>query len=162
MWPRRNPDLIVPIRDRRQRRRILTLKNFRNAMIVLIVVFVIISIRSEMRGRGVGTDYGRLVNRDLPPAEEIARKPIETVQEKEVDETPSADPFDLKSAAREQYLGVTQTASVPLLEPVQPPPAPVRVGAEADMVIVGDSNGVAVVPTKRAEKPQLGGGFGRP
>ena len=159
MWQRK-PDLIVPVKDRRQRRRILTLKNFRNAMIVLIVVFVIISIRSEMRGRG-GTDYGRLVNRDLPPAEEIARKPIETVTEQPVGDTNSADPFNMKAAAREQYLGVTPNETVPLLDPVVPPPTPVASVTSGEVAIVGDANGVAVVQTPRA-KPQLGGGFGRP
>jgi hypothetical protein len=160
MWPRRKPDLIVPVKDRRQRRRILTLKNFRNAMIVLIVVFVIISIRSEMRGRG-GTDYGRLVNRDLPPPQDIARKPIETVTERQLGDTNSADPFDLKAAAREQYLGVTPQEPVPLLDPVVPPPMPVTSVTTGDVAIVGDANGVAVVQTPR-DKPQLGGGFGRP
>jgi hypothetical protein len=60
----RKPDLIVPIRDRRQSKRYLTLKNFGIVVGVLVVIFVGISIRSEMRGTSV--DYGRLMQRELP------------------------------------------------------------------------------------------------
>src|ERR1041384_7907759 len=53
---RHRPDLIVPIKDRRQRKRYLTLKNFGWFMLAAVVIFIGITIRSEMRGRSSG-DY---------------------------------------------------------------------------------------------------------
>jgi hypothetical protein len=75
---RHRPDLIVPIHDRRKHKRILTLKNFGIFVAVLVVAFVAISIRSEMRSLRPG-DYGRLFRREVPPP--VEPKPMEVVSE---------------------------------------------------------------------------------
>ena len=75
---RRKPDLIVPIRDRRQRKRYLTLKNFGFATLAAVVVFVGISIRSEMRSPDPNY-YSPLYQRVLPKVEQ--KPPLEVVRE---------------------------------------------------------------------------------
>src|SRR4051794_12158620 len=120
---RRKPDLIVPIRDRRQGRRILTLRNLGSAALVLSVVFLVITIHSEMRKPAPG-QYGGLFSRHIGPAEAAPPKPkLEVVTEAPVGDQPAADPTLLAPAAREQYLGVNAP-------PAAPPPAPQASTAE--------------------------------
>lgn len=152
---RQKPDLIVPIRDRRQRKRYLTLKNFGYASIAATVLFIGITIRSEMRGAGP-SNYGRLVERELPPR--VEQKPVEVINEAPVTkEETHANPFLTEAAAREQWL---RAQADPL--PVAMPPriaAAVATG-ETDVAIVGGPEGVKVVQRER-RRPVLGGGFGR-
>lgn len=152
---RRNPDLIVPIRDRRQRRRYLTLKNFAMVSVVLAVAFALITIRSEMRGRTPG-EYGRLFGREI--ANTVDPKPVEVVREAPapVPDATHADPMLIEPAARAQWLqddtATTVTvASVPLTT-VRP--------SGSDVAIVGGPEGVTVMRKERP-KPVLSGGFGR-
>lgn len=154
----RRPDLILPIRDRRQHRRYLTLKNVAWAGGVLMLLFVVISIRSEMRGTGPGY-YGRLYERKLPVVE---TRPVEVVHEEPPPAVPDAahaDPMLVSAQAREQWLHDHPTAA-----PVQ---AQTTVGlqpraedAESRVAIVGGSDGVGIVEQTR-RRPVLSGGFGR-
>jgi hypothetical protein len=151
----RRADLIVPIRDRRQRKRYLTLKNFAWACSIAFVLFVIISIRSEMRGTGPEY-YGRLYERELPQVEQ--QRPVEVVREAApVPEQTHADPTLTEAYAREQWLRDTATTAVPTTTvAVQPRVA----SADSKVAIVGGTDGVAIVQLER-RKPVLAGGFGR-
>jgi hypothetical protein len=154
---RRRPDLIVPIRDRRQRRRYLTLKNFGWTMLVLTVLFIGITIRSEMRGRTPG-EFGRLFQREVDL--KIEQKPVEVVREAPlpVDDSTHADPMLVEPAARAQWLqgDTAATATVVTVAPIPP----VRSSA-SEVAIVGGPEGVAVVRKEARPKPVLSGGFGR-
>jgi hypothetical protein len=170
----RKPDLIVPIRDRRQRKRYLTLKNFGIFVGVLIVVFVGISIRSELRGTSV--DYGRLMQRELP-SDPGPVKPVEVVTEAApapVPDVTHADPLLLAPMGREQWLQgdpqatATAAATATTVTALPAPTFGVMPRAEASVAsgetrvaIVGSATeGVTVVKAERT-KPQLSGGFGR-
>ena len=154
--PSRRPDLIVPIRDRRQHKRYLTLKNVGIFGIVSLVAFAAISIRSEMRDLKPG-DYGRLFGREA--AVEIEQKPVEVVREAPaVDDQTHADPMLVEPAARAQWLQDDTAAPVPTtVVPVTT--ADVR-GGRSEVTIVGGAGGVAVVRKER-RAPVLSGGFGR-
>jgi hypothetical protein len=157
--PRRRPDLIVPIRDRRQHKRYLTLKNFGWTMLAGTVVFIGITIRSEMRGRTPG-EYGRLLGREL--ATDVVQKPVEVVHEAPppaVDDSTHADPLLTGPAARAQWLeGDATTTDVAVT--ATPAPEPIRSSA-SEVSIVGGPEGVAVVRKEARPKPVLSGGFGR-
>lgn len=151
----RKPDLIFP--ERRQRKRYLTLKNFRNAVIALILVFAIVSIRSEMR-RPDGTGFGRLVERELaPPVEPKPLEPVETAAAGIPDQT-HPDPMLIEPMAREQWIRPEEEAIVPVGNTRAE--AAVTSG-RTEVAIVGGPDGVAVVQQER-RRPVLGGGFGRP
>lgn len=154
---RHRPDLIVPIRDRRQRKRYLTLKNFGYALIAAAVLFLAITIRSEMRGTGT-TSYGRLVERGMPKVEQ---KPHEVISEAPIvdQEQTHADPMLTQAAARERYLQA-QTTAAPVVVAVPPRAAAAITTGETDVVIVGGPEGVKVVQRER-RKPTLTGGFGK-
>ncbi|HET8797412.1 MAG TPA: hypothetical protein VFO89_06985, partial [Thermoanaerobaculia bacterium] len=92
----------------------MTLKNFRNAMLVAIAAFVAVTIYSETRAPRPG-GYGRLYSRELPPR--IEAKPMERVVEAavtgrdavvRVDDQTHADPMLVEPLAREQWLGVEE------------------------------------------------------
>ena len=150
----RCPDLIVPIKDRRQHKRYLTLKNAAIACAVAFVSFIAVSIYSEIR-RPSSNDYGRLAQREIPPPP-VAQKPMPVVREASaIDDQAHADPMLVAPAAREQWLGDT-TSSAAII-----PPSPAVPIARGDHVaIVGGPGGIAIVKQER-RKPQLSGGFGR-
>ena len=159
---RNRPDLIVPIKDRRQSRRYLTLRNAAISFAVLVMLFLGISIRSEMEPKGSESAFGRILDREMPKVEP---KPMEVVKEAgvPVDDQESADPMLVAPAAREQWLrDSTNTASAVNVEPIPVPSinAGRRVGADGKIAIVGGPEGVAVVEQKR-KQPLLTGGFGR-
>lgn len=159
MWTRKpNRNLLVP--ERRSRKRIVTLRNFRNFLLVVLVLFVVVTIRSEMKGNNQG-DYGRIVSKELPPTPEA--KPMETVMETpEVRDETSADPMLIHPAARAQFLGDTTLEPVPLIDPsTQVPAQPQTLNGQDRVVIVGGTEGVSIVRDERPKRPQLGGGFGR-
>jgi len=156
----RTPKRIVPVPDRRSGRRIVTLKNFRNLLLVALVLFVVVTIRSEIKGSQKG-DYGRIVSKELPPAPQA--KPMQVVTETPPvrDET-SADPMLIEPAMRAQFLGDTTLQPVPLVDPApQPPPQSQASNGAGRVVIVGGTEGVSIVRDERPKRPQLGGGFGR-
>jgi len=148
-------DLIVPIRDRRQGKRYLTLKNFGYAVLAAVVIFVGISIRSEMRGTGPA-NYGRLVDREMPKVEQ---KSMEVVRETPTVDTEQthADPMLIEPMAREQWLH--DQAAAPVVD-VPPRAAASMATGATDVVIVGGPEGVKIVQRER-RKPTLTGGFGR-
>jgi hypothetical protein len=150
------PDLIVPIRDRRRRRRIVTLKNFGILMAVLAVAFVAISIRSEMRGL-TPHDYGRLFRREVPPP--VEPKPMEVVKEAApVDDQTRADPTLVEPMVRSQWL-VDQAATTTTVAP-SPVVSAAAVRGESEVVVVGGTDGVSVMRREK-RRPVLSGGFGR-
>ena len=153
---RRRPDLIVPIRDRRQRKRYLTLKNFGKVMLALTILFIVITIRSEMRGLTPG-EFGRLFQREI--AVDVEQKPVEVVREAPlpVDDATHADPLLVAPAARAQWL--QDDATTTAVAPVAVPPS-VRSSA-SEVAVVGGPEGVAVVRREGRPKPVLSGGFGR-
>lgn len=153
---RQNPDLIVPIKDRRQRKRYVTLKNFGYVLIAALVVFLGITIRSEMRGTAPA-NYGRLVERELPRVEQ---KPTEVVSEAPIvdSEQTHADPMLVAPMAREQWLRAQSTETTAVAVP--PRAAAAMATGETDLVVVGGPEGVKVVQKER-RRPTLSGGFGR-
>jgi hypothetical protein len=155
----RKPDLIVPIRDRRQRKRYLTLKNVRNAMIVVVIVFAAITIRSELRGTSTA-DYGRLFERGIPTVEQ---KPVEIVHEAAPPvETQSADPMLVDAMTREQWLtgAVDEPVKIEEIGTVDTARWRTEGAVESGLAIVGGPDGVEVVQKNR-RRPVLSGGFGR-
>lgn len=154
-------DLIVPIRDRRQRRRILTLKNFRNAALVLVAIYVGIMIEEHFRAPKNTTEYGRLSR--VESATAVARKPDVIREGAPIPDANSADPMLVAPAAREQLLRADSnvpTATVTTAQVIAvPEPLPGR-DAAGHLVVVGGPEGVTIVQ-KRGGRPVLGGGFGK-
>lgn len=156
---KRRPDLIVPIRDRRQRKRYLTLRNARNVFIGLAVLFIAITIRSEMQPRHADS-FGRLLDRQLPKVES---QPVEVVKEAPppITDQSAPDPMLVAPVAREQWLhDDTATTAAAAIEPI---PVPVTITPRAgrsDIAIVGGPEGIAVVRGEQ-RRPLLKGGFGR-
>ncbi|HEX8153742.1 MAG TPA: hypothetical protein VF698_11475 [Thermoanaerobaculia bacterium] len=150
--------------ERRQRPRIITLRNFGIASAVAIVGFVAISIRSEYRGRNVDGDYGRLYGSQVGKQEVAVKNPEIVVEDPGISDDAHADPMLTAAAAREQYLYDRSRPAGVAAEPVQASiataPAPVRSG-EGDVAIVGGPEGVTVVKTATATTPKLTGGIFR-
>ena len=156
----RKPDLIVPIHDRRRRKRILTLKNAQHVAIVTIVLFLAFTVISEVRDRRTANGYGRLLEKQVSvPAPQVQRTQ-EIVTEGTIADQDHADPMLLTAAAREQYLGVTSTANTASVVPVAQPEPVQPVTAIGDHVtVVGDSSGVTIVKTETQQRGVLGGGI---
>ena len=153
---RHRPDLIVPIRDRRRRRRLLTVRNVTIASAALVVVFAAITIRSELRDQPPSE---RLWSRGVVPVEQ---KPVEIVREErpEIEDHMAADPMLVAPAAREQWLHSEPTTAA-AVDPERVADAVARQkDADSRVTIVGGPGGVAVVQRDRQE-PVLRGGFGR-
>lgn len=164
------PDLVVPIRDRRQRKRYLTLKNLRNALIVIAVVAAGLTAWSAFHGKK--TDgYGRLVATQVGSTETVERKaPPLIVQEAPISDQTAVDPLLVNSNARAQILGGTSSAQLPVAAPVQTPtgvgtmPPSLRTNPGRGATIVGGADGVTLVrPTGKAtDRPVLQGGVFKP
>ncbi|HET7706994.1 MAG TPA: hypothetical protein VFM36_12985 [Thermoanaerobaculia bacterium] len=152
---------VVPAVERRTHRRIVTLRNFGIATVVILLIVAVLNIRSEMRDTTGDEDFGRLYGREMKKAPPVTPAPItERPVVAPVDESASADPFSLESAAREQYLGTPTLTPEPVTTATMTTTiAPT--GSEADVRIVGGPEGVGLIQEER-KKPQLGGGFGRP
>jgi len=169
---RRRPDLIVPIRDRRQHKRVLTLKNAAWVVGAVVVIFIGLTLHSEFRGSTPG-EYGGLMQRQAPaPVTPPPR--VEPIREgAAVEEQSSADPMLLAPAAREQeYLGVNRPAppahaAQPTAVPLQPvqadaaPHQPMLGHSGGHLAIVGDGKGVTIVQTT-TQREKLSGGIFRP
>jgi hypothetical protein len=157
---KQRPNLMVPIRDRRQRKRILTLKNFGKFALMMAIVLLGITIVLHLDQKANG-DYGRLFGKQVPRQTEIARRPVDVIREAPpvVDQT-AADPMLVAPAAREQYLGV-DSANRPVVTSgvmtAQPLDAPRGTGTS----IVGGPEGVAVVKGGTPQRPALSGGIFR-
>lgn len=156
---RQRPDLIVPVKDRRQHKRYLTLKNVAIAGAVSFVLFLVISVLSETR-RPAPNEYGRLAKQEIPV--KVEQKPMDVVSEDvpAIDDQSSADPTLVEPMARQQWLGGSDnTSSASVMPPVPPPPPPATVRGEG-VAIVGGPEGVTLVQQKKRH-PVLAGGFGR-
>jgi hypothetical protein len=155
----RKPLLIVPIRDRRQRRRILTIRNCAISMLSVAVIFAAISIYNE-RYHGTAEEYGRLFGKQVAvPNEGIARK-TDVIKEGPVADQTAPDPMLVAPAAREQILMAnTNVAAAPVA--VAPPTPPIGDVRGHGTTIVGDGNGVTVVKatTTTESRPVLSGGI---
>ncbi len=141
----RPAELIVPIRDRRKRRRILTLKNFRKVIIAIAIFFLGVTIQSDFRHSN-GDHYGRLFAKQVSSQTAITPKKYETVPETRVEDQTAADPLLLSAAAREQYLRGETTAIVHV--------------TQTDSV--SGPNGIVITRTKPEQShPTLSGGIFR-
>ena len=158
----RNPLLIVPVRDRRQRRRILTIKNCAMTMLGIAVVFASISIYSEAR-RGKAGDYGRLFGSQVGvPNREVSRN-LEVVREGSVADQSAPDPMLVAPAAREQLLMARSNVDpAPSSETTAAPIVAVTANAKVhETTIVGDGNGIVVAKpaSSTTAHPVLSGGI---
>lgn len=154
-----NPQLKVPIQNRRRRKRIVTLKNFGYVVFVALLVFVVITIRSEMRGPQ-GGDYGRLYRRQVD-APVVVKQPEIVTEAQPVPEA-AADPFSLDAAKREQFLTAHVEPVTPTESATVPPLAANQQTEHGRIRIVGDGQTVTVEKTDGLNAPVLGGGFTRP
>jgi hypothetical protein len=166
---RSRPDLIVPIHDRRQHRRILTLRNAAWTLGAIVVIFIGLTVYSELR-RPTPGQYGGLMQRQAPAPVAVVPR-VEPIREgAAVAEQPSADPMLMAPAARAQeFLGVQSPASRTLIDTspapiaVGTPSRPTLAGAHRHVAIVGDGKGgVTIVQTTTAPLPKLSGGIFRP
>jgi len=165
----RKPLLIVPIRDRRQRRRVLTIKNCAITMLSVAVIFAAISFYNERRTGSAG-EYGRLFGSQVPATGTAISRKVDVIEEGPVDDQRAADPMLVAPAAREQLLLANSNVPAPTATlaptpvPIAPPSAIGNVSGHGT-TIVGDGNGVAVVhastasTTSTAARPVLSGGI---
>lgn len=163
---RSHPDPIVPVGDRREHVRILTLRNFGWALLAAVVAFAGIDVVSHMRApRSEG--FGRLFQRHIGAEPVVARRAPEVVTEEPVPDQTAADPLLLEPAERSQYLGTTTIAPpTQTTSSTAPPPASVEpitpARAPGDRVaIVGDSTGVSIATPAKDNRPKLSGGIFR-
>jgi hypothetical protein len=158
---RSRPDLIVPIRDRRQHKRILTLRNFGFAAIGVIVLFIALTVQSEFR-HSKSENYGRLFGKQVSGQPAVVPQKVEVVHEAPVPDQTAADPLLIAPAAREQYLGVTNAnAPQPVVSSSVVPPPPTIETRQGGVAIVGGPEGVTVAKNETAAKPTLSGGIFR-
>lgn len=97
-----------PPRDRRRRKRVLTLRNVALAVLAVAVLFVLVNLVSE-RYRPDPGEHGRLYSqraKTVPVIEEAPVAPV--VLATPLPEAPAADPLLLDAARRAQYLGVNE------------------------------------------------------
>jgi hypothetical protein len=159
----RRPDLVVPIRDRRQHVRILTLKNFGKAVLAVVVLLVAANFVSEIRQPHNGL-YGRLFGQQVaqPP---VAAPKLAVITEAPVEDRDTADPLLIAPAAREQYLGPRElktapAAVVPVNDDRFEPRRPLLSTNHEHVSIVGDAGGVSVVSGPASgERHTLTGGI---
>jgi len=157
---RSKPELIVPIRDRRQHRRILTLKNFRNACFVLVALYAGSMIAAHFRNAKPHDDLGRLVAGRITSSTSLPKQPS-VAQTEVIDDQTAADPTLVQAMNRSQILldqPATSTAQV--AAPATTADAPLLRQNAANVAIVGGPEGVTLVQ-RDAKRPVLGGGFGR-
>jgi hypothetical protein len=179
------PDRIVLVRDRRQGRRILTLKNFRNAAVAVVVLIAAVTIYAKFRTPKTADNYGRLYQGQIQTPAVNPKQPDIIQEAAPISDADGADPTILSAAARAQYLGTDTPAPAPsAIAPavtattattvvtattattatdVQPAPAqtPPPALKSTGVTIVGGAEGVSIVKEKH-EPPALGGGFGKP
>jgi hypothetical protein len=144
--------LVVPVRDRRQHKRILTLKNFRRFLILVVVFLVGLTI--DISRRSAPGEYGRLMQKEIARNDDVRPRPA-VVTEAPVSDQTSADPMLVAPAAREQEFLSTTTTSAPA-----PAPTPITTGGSG-VTIVGDTSGVTIVRggDPSAKHPVLAGGI---
>jgi hypothetical protein len=158
----RKPLLIVPIRDRRQRRRILTIRNSAISMLSLAVIVAAISTYNAARRTPAG-EYGRLFGSQVPATNTTVTRKVDVIEEGPADDR-GADSMLVAPAAREQTNVLITPTTVPAPAPIASPSAIGNVSGHGT-TIVGDGSGVAVVhasttsTTGTAARPVLSGGI---
>lgn len=157
----RKPGLIVPIRDRRAHKRILTLKNGRKAALAIIIFIAGLTINANLDRKPAG-QFGRLYDKQVPPAPAtMPPQPMPVVQE--------APPV---TAAPDPVLSASGVGQGLTPIPVAPSPQPAQARASVlhdeqagnGVVIVGDQGGVNIVrssTTTDNARPLLQGGIFR-
>lgn len=154
-------ELNVPIRDRRQSKRILTLKNARWALLVFAVAATAVTIQSEMR-RNIADDYGRLFGKQVAREDGVVKPKFDVVKEAPVVDQTAADPLLVAPAAREQYLGVADNALQPVANSVMTTAQPLDAPRGGNIAIVGGTDGVSIVKSGSNGRPAtLAGGIFR-
>jgi hypothetical protein len=143
----RRPDLIVPVKDRRARRRYLTLKNFGWLTLASVIAFAAITIRSELRDP---SHHGRLSEQRYESV--VEQKPVEVVEES-ASSTGSSLPM---RSSEPQLLAIDPAAA--LIDTPSMTTATAPTGGR--IAIVGGREGLTLVHDP-ARKPELSGGFGR-
>lgn len=150
-----HPIRIMP--ERRQHRRILTLKNMRWVVGVLVLFLVAVSLDLSIRGAPT-TDYGRLYRKHIKPGVDVKPRPPIVVEAPPVPDQTAADPLLIAPAAREQEF-LSTTADRPVaMGTVATVPIIAR-GSGDGVSIVGDSGGVVIVRGSDAKRPVLAGGI---
>ena len=146
---RNRPDLIVPIRDRRQRRRILTLKNLGKVAIGMLIFFAGLTMQSNYRKTDTNGDYGRLLGKQVSSHVAIEPRKPDIVAVPIQDQT-AADPLLVAPAARGQWLGVNGS------------PSTVAGAPQTDSSAVAGPSGIVIVRGKIDQQhPTLSGGIFR-
>lgn len=160
----RSDPLIVPIRDRRQSKRYLTLRNAAKALAAVIIVVALVIIQSSLRRLKPG-EYGRLYRQQVPAPPAVERK-IDVVREAPVSDQTARDPLLLSPAAREQILGTPaqRTTSAAVATEFVPMTSAASAAApqngRGSVTIVGGNEGVSVVRGSAAQqRPLLSGGI---
>lgn len=132
-------------RDRRQHKRVLTLRNAGRAAIALIAVFVAVSLISEWRGPDEG-EHGRLYEARTRQVELPKVAELTPVVEKPVEPAAGADPLLLSAAAREQYLDVD-------FETAQDEPQFIAASSRSDLPRLGGGSFVDIDDDQVARAP---------
>ena len=158
---RSRTELIVPVRDRRQHRRILTLRNFAIAAAVGAAALVGITIEANLRNPKT-EDFGRLYgNRIAQPAAPPVSRKVDIIREGTINDQIAADPTLVSAQARAQILsGEADKPPVQTTTATAPQGAMIGHDSAGRLVVVGGPEGVTLVQKDNA-KPVLGGGFGR-
>jgi hypothetical protein len=160
----RKPLLIVPVRDRRQRRRILTIRNCALSMLTAAVLVASISIYQQSR-RGTADQYGRLFGTQVPAQNANVTRKDDIISEGPVADQSASDPMLAAPAAREQVpLDTAVPVATATIAPDQPIAAvqPIPPAEGHGTTIVGDGRGVSIVKasaTSTAPQPALSGGI---
>jgi len=113
-------DLVVPIRDRRQHRRVLTLKNLWKVLIGLAIFFAGITIESNLRRPAKTDDYGRLLGKQVHGQQVVEPRKADIVVAPIEDQT-AADPLLVAAQRREQWLGTDTTTTITTATTTQAP-----------------------------------------
>ena len=67
---------MVPAVERRSRRRIVTLRNFGIAAVIVLLIIAGFNIRSEMRDTTGDDDFGRLYGREMKKTPPVTTVPV--------------------------------------------------------------------------------------
>jgi hypothetical protein len=161
MLPSRAPLLIVPIRDRRQHRRILTIRNCAISVLVLAVIFAAISIYNDRRRIPAG-QFGRLVGTPVAVPNGAVPRKVDVISEGPIADQSASDPMLVTTAGSEQVTANTNVPATTATIALAPPALPNVVAEGHGTTIVGDGKGVTVVKapsTSTAPQPVLSGGI---
>jgi hypothetical protein len=147
--------MVVVMPERRSHRRIVTLQNAGKAVLVLVVLFVAVTLVSQIRRPKPG-ELGRLSARESPK-NQVVTKRIEVVTEAPVAPQPAAELVDSVSPQQP----VWSRDETPAIPERKEPPDP---GTKGDHVtVVGGPDGVMIQRSAGQNQPvkHLSGGFNR-